>query len=133
MTSFKTTHRGGVLGKIPRAALLLCGLLILLATTPSPNRATVSAQQDLTFRLINLERQVESLQSRVDFLERMVRSTPTSPATDPLASTQMIDLQRQLLALAEQQIIMQTQLLELKKSVDRLTEKEAGGGRKSTQ
>lgn len=132
MNQLKITHSARQWRKITRSTLLLGGLLILLATTPAP-RVTVSAQQDLTFRLINLERQVESLQTRVDFLERMARSAATSLPTDSLANTQQLELQRQLLALAEQQILIQTQLLELKKSVDRLTEKETPGDRKAPQ
>jgi hypothetical protein len=43
----------------------------------------------------------------------------------------MVEIQRQMLALAEQQIIMQTQMLELRKAVDELREKSAPAGKKN--
>jgi len=105
-----------------RSVTLLIIILVALAIPVSP--PTSSAQQDLTFRLINLEREVDSLRTRVDILERMVRS---GNAPDPLGvagnAQSMVEIQRQMLALAEQQILMQTQLLELRKSIDRLEEK----------
>ena len=105
-----------------RSATLLVIILIALAIPVSP--PTSSAQQDLTFRLINLEREVDSLRTRVDILERMVRSG-NAPDTLGVAgkAQSMVEIQRQMLALAEQQILMQTQLLELRKSIDRLEEK----------
>ena len=76
-------------------------------------------QQDLTFRLINLERQVESLQARVDFLERMARNPLPGDSIGASANAQtMIEIQRQMLSLAEQQLLMQSQLLELKIMID---------------
>ncbi len=99
--------------------LVIIGMLTLGAGTPS---ARTSPQQDMTFRVINLERQVETLRMRLDFLEQSSRQpVAADPLTTPVPPT--IDLQRQILALAEQQVLMQTQLLELKKSVDRLGEK----------
>lgn len=86
--------------------------------------ASTNGQQDLTFRLINLERQVETLQTRTEFLEQMARNPPPGDAIGASANAQsMIEIQRQMLSLAEQQLLMQTQLLELKKSIDRLSEK----------
>jgi len=80
---------------------------------------TRPGQQDLTFRLINLERQVESLQARVDFLERMARNPLPGDSIGASANAQtMIEIQRQMLSLAEQQLLMQSQLLELKKMID---------------
>ena len=109
--------------RLSRRSLTLL-ILILLALTIPVSQSTTNAQQDLTFRLINLEREVESLRTRVDILERMARSANTP---DPLGMTgggqSMVEIQRQMLALAEQQILMQTQLLELRKAIDRLEEK----------
>ncbi len=87
---------------------------------PETNAAGIlPGQQDLTFRLINLERQVESLQARVDFLERMARNPLPGDSIGASANAQtMIEIQRQMLSLAEQQLLMQSQLLELKKMVD---------------
>jgi len=109
--------------RLPRRSVtLLIIILVALAIPVSP--PTGSAQQDLTFRLINLEREVESLRARVDILERMVRSGNTPDPLGGAGSAQsMVEIQRQMLALAEQQIMMQTQLLELRKAIDRLEEK----------
>lgn len=87
---------------------------------PETNAAGIlPGQQDLTFRLINLERQVESLQARVDFLERMARNPLPGDSIGASANAQtMIEIQRQMLSLAEQQLLMQGQLLELKKMID---------------
>ena len=107
-------------------------LILLLALTLPVSQPATFAQQDLTFRLINLEREVETLRTRVDFLERMVRNTtPADPLALSSSNQSMVEIQRQLLALAEQQIIMQTQMLELRKAVDELREKSAPSGKRN--
>ncbi|NBO66205.1 MAG: hypothetical protein EBU88_15420 [Acidobacteria bacterium] len=102
-------------------------LLIVAGLSAEAGGGGGTTQQDLTFRLINLERQVESLQVRIDFLERTVRSISGNGATGaqndgPDRTSLTLDIQRQLLSLAEQQIVMQTQMLEMRKSIDRLAE-----------
>lgn len=108
-----------------QAPLVVFGLLVGLASLSAiAGGSAEQPQQDLTFRLINLERQVESLQTRIDFLERTVRAIPVGGQTETMgASTSLLEIQRQMLALAEQQILMQTQLLEVRKSLDRLAER----------
>jgi hypothetical protein len=129
--------RGNGYGLITIIAVILL-LLVPLVQPPRASRAsrdpgvnaegiaaginaagTRPGQQDLTFRLINLERQVESLQARVDFLERMARNPLPGDSIGASANAQtMIEIQRQMLSLAEQQLLMQSQLLELKKMID---------------
>ncbi len=120
MKSPERSNRG--LMRLAQPWWLAGGLVLILTLGAGAPEARTSAQQDLTFRIINLERQVETLRMRVDFLEQNSRQPVVvdQPGSSP-AST--IDLQRQILALAEQQVLIQTQLLELKKSVDRLSEK----------
>lgn len=116
----------------PRRQFIPLLLILLLALTLPVSQPATFAQQDLTFRLINLEREVETLRTRVDFLERMVRNTtPADPLALSSSNQSMVEIQRQLLALAEQQIIMQTQMLELRKAVDELREKSAPAGKKN--
>ncbi len=116
----------------PRRQFIPLLLILLLALTLPVSQPATFAQQDLTFRLINLEREVETLRTRVDFLERMVRNTtPADPLALSSSNQSMVEIQRQLLALAEQQIIMQTQMLELRKAVDELREKSAPSGKRN--
>ena len=113
------------LRSILQAPLVAVALLLTLASLSATAGESVERpQQDLTFRLINLERQVESLQTRIDFLERTIRAIPVGGQTETTgSSTSLLEIQRQMLALAEQQILMQTQLLEVRKSLDRLAER----------
>lgn len=123
--------RGNGYGLIAIITLILLLLIPLVRPSRDPgvNAAGIASgtnaagilpgQQDLTFRLINLERQVESLQARVDFLERMARNPLPGDSIGASANAQtMIEIQRQMLSLAEQQLLMQSQLLELKKMID---------------
>ena len=132
-----------ILSKRPRLALAMTALA-LLAIPALPARGVPWAetsrasearhQQDLTFRLINLERLVESLQVRIDILERTTRAMPSVNQVDSAAHTPAsLEIQRQILSLAEQQILMQTQLLELRKTLDRLSEKPPATGSRPSQ
>ncbi|QQS48616.1 MAG: hypothetical protein IPM66_08320 [Acidobacteriota bacterium] len=94
-------------------------LFVIVAT---PASATVT--QDVQFRLINLERRIDQLQQRVDFLERSIQNKSTFPAVDTTVLTQSIlETQRQQLVLAEQVVTMQKQMLEMQKKIDQLSEK----------
>ncbi len=95
-------------------------MLILLA---SPAEASLQTPQDIQFRLINLERRIDQLQQRVDFLERSIQSA-AAPSVDTTVLTQSIlETQRQQLVLAEQVVMMQKQMLEMQKKIDQLSEK----------
>ncbi len=110
------------------------GLLAVLALLPLSllSGGTSRAQQDPTFRLMSIERRLDQMQMRLDSLERAaLTSTPGGGGSigDSSAVQLTIELQRQLLALAEQQVIMQRQMLEMQKRIDLIAEKQIGDGR----
>lgn len=105
--------------------------LALIATTGSSAHST--PQQDPTFRLLNVERRLDQLQTRVDFVERAVQNQSSQTATgSSFANQAVLDLQRQQLSLAEQLVTMQRQMLEMQKTIDRLTERERDAKPKET-
>jgi len=93
--------------------LLLSSLLL-----PAP---TAGQGQDLTFRLMNIERRLDQMQVRVDFLERMQQSQPPSTQSANMNTAAILDLQRQQTSLAEQVVMLQRQMLEMQKKIDALT------------
>lgn len=102
--------------------LILVSLIALLAiTTPTADYA-----QDPSFRLMNVERRLDQLQIRVDYVERAQQAqslnTTAANATPPL----VLELQRQQLSLADQLVTMQRQMLEMQKTIDRLSDKSGG-------
>jgi len=107
----------------------LKSLVIILAMTAifvifAPTATIGGGAQDLTFRLMNIERRLDQLQSRVDIIERTLQNQAMSSAGSSSVSTQMLlELQRQQLQLAEQLVTMQKQMLEMQKAIDRLSER----------
>ena len=97
------------------AALLL--LTSFAATTPTAGRG-----QDQSFRLINIERRLDQLQTRIDYLERAQQSQSLNSSSSNTATAAVLELQRQQLSLAEQVVTMQRKMLEMQKAIDRLTE-----------
>jgi hypothetical protein len=98
-----------------------------LFATSAPTATSGAHTQDLTFRLMNIERRLDQLQSRVDIVERTLQNQTMSSAGSSNVSTQMLlDMQRQQLQLAEQLVTMQKQMLEMRKTIDRLSERETG-------
>ena len=96
----------------------------LLLAAGAVNTPTAAHSQDQSFRLINIERRLDQLQGRVDFIERAQQNQNLTSATTSNVSTQaVLDLQRQQLALAEQVVTMQRRLLEMQKTIDQLTER----------
>lgn len=111
---------------VNRIALLVLNTvaLTLLLTAVAVKTPTVAHSQDQSFRLINLERRLDQLQSRLDFIERAQQNQNLTSATTSNVSTQaVLDLQRQQLALAEQVVTMQRRLLEMQKTIDQLAER----------
>ncbi len=98
-------------------ALALTVLSIVMAAK-NPNRDVL---QDQNFRLLNLERRVDLLQQRVDYVERVQQSQAMKETGG--AGPAVLELQRQQLSLAEQQVTLQRQMLELQKKIDNLTER----------
>ncbi len=106
----------------PVFARCLYGLpiLILLFTSTS---STKDLTQDVNFRLINIERRLDQLQQRVDFVERAIQNqniTSANRSNDSTAS--VLELQRQQLTLAEQVITIQKRMLDHQKAIDQLRE-----------
>ncbi|MCI0661735.1 MAG: hypothetical protein L0220_11725 [Acidobacteria bacterium] len=95
-------------------------ILLLAAADPSS-----SSGQDLTFRLLNIERRLDQLQYRVDAIERTLQTQATNaqPRTS-IPAEMVLELQRQQLSLAEQVITLQKQVLALTKSIDQINEKQ---------
>ena len=110
------------------ALLLAVGVAGWLAV--NLNRPTLAQGPDQTFRLINIERRLDQLQIRVDYVERAQQAqslnTTAANATPPL----VMELQRQQNSMAEQLVLMQRQMLELQKTIDRLSEKVSGQEKK---
>ena len=95
-------------------------VIVLLSVSLAPATTTGNNAQDLTFRLMNIERKLDQLQIRVDTVERAFQSQALSNSGSSNFSTQaVLDLQRQQLSLAEQLVTMQKQMLELRKEIDR--------------
>ena len=100
----------------------------------APTATSGGGAQDLTFRLMNIERRLDQLQSRVDIVERTLQNQTMSSAGSSSVSTQMLlDLQRQQLQLAEQMVTMQRQMLEMQKAIDRLSARETGQEKEKTK
>lgn len=99
---------------------------LLAITTPTADYA-----QDPSFRLMNVERRLDQLQIRIDYVERAQQAqslnTTAANATPPL----VMELQRQQLSMAEQLVLMQRQMLEMQKTIDRLSDKSGGQEKKA--
>ena len=95
-------------------------VIILLSASLAPATTTGNNAQDLTFRLMNIERRLDQLQIRVDTVERAFQSQAMNNSGSSNVSTQaLLELQRQQLSLADQLVTMQKQMLELRKEIDR--------------
>ena len=108
-----------------KSAAIFAAIVLLLASL-APATTTGNNAQDLTFRLMNIERKLDQLQIRVDAIERAFQSQALSNSGSSNVSTQaLLELQRQQLSLAEQFVMMQRQMLELKKEIDRQASRES--------
>lgn len=106
----------------------LAGVLLLSALAPV-------SQQDVTFRMLNLERRCDQLQQRVDSLERLLQNQAMAGVADPNREL-TLDMQRQQLSFQQQMLAAQQLQLELKKALDqqalRLQELEKRAPEKTT-
>jgi hypothetical protein len=111
-----------------RRLTLLAGGLLLSAGLSS-TAPTATPQQDPGFRLLNLERRVDQLQMRLDFIERNQQAQALAPATTSQYNNELVlELQRQQLSLAQQVIEQERRMLDMKKALDRLAEAASGRG-----
>ncbi len=105
--------------------LVIIPAIVAIFAAFAPTATTGGGTQDLTFRLMNIERRLDQLQSRVDIVERTLQNQTMSSAGSSNISTQMLlDMQRQQLQLAEQLVTMQRQMLEMRKAIDQLSSRE---------
>ena len=100
---------------------LTIAISILLLASLLPPTPTAGQGQDLTFRLMNIERRLDQMQVRVDYLERAQQSQPLNNQSSNMTTSAILDLQRQQTSLADQVVTMQRQMLEMQKKIDRLT------------
>jgi hypothetical protein len=103
-----------------RFLLTIAISILLLASLLAP-APTAGQGQDLTFRLMNVERRLDQMQVRVDYLERAQQSQPLNNQSSNMTTSAILDLQRQQTSLAEQVVTMQRQMLEMQKKIDQLT------------
>ncbi len=101
-----------------RFSLNITIIILLLASLANP-APTAGQGQDQTFRLMNIERRLDQLQTRIDYVERLQQSPPNTQSSN-MATAAVLELQRQQLYLAEQVLTMQKQMLEMQKKIDRL-------------
>ena len=103
----------------------LCAVLLMLLSIPAISALSsppVTAQPDPTFRFNAIERRLDQMQSRLDLLEREVRSGPSIAQSRPDSTA---ELRQQYLGLSEQVSFIQIQLVEARKAIDRLNDAEA--------
>ncbi len=103
-------------------SLAIVTAMAAMFVTSAPTATTGAHAQDQTFRLMNIERRLDQLQNRVDIIERTLQNQTRSGAGSTNVSTEMLlELQRQQVQLAGQQVAMQRQMLEMQKAIDRLS------------
>jgi len=114
----------------PLKSAAIIAAIVLLSVGLAPATVTSNNAQDLTFRLMNIERRLDQLQIRVDGVERAFQSQALSNTGSSNVSTQaLLELQQQQLSLAQQLVTMQKQMLELKKEIDRQASRENDQGK----
>jgi hypothetical protein len=107
-----------MLKPIKSAAIFVAIILLLVSLTPATT--TGNNPQDLTFRLMNIERRLDQMQIRVDAIERAFQNQAVSnPGSSNIMTQALLELQRTQLSISEQLVTMQKQMLELKKEIDR--------------
>jgi len=115
-----------------KGAAIFAAIALLLVSL-APATTTGNNAQDLTFRLMNIERRLDQLQNRVEIIERAFQSqaiSNTGSSNSSGVSTQaLLELQRQQISLAEQLVTMQRRMLELQKAIDRQASRENEQGK----
>ena len=116
----------------PLKSAVTLAVIVLLSVSLAPATTTGNNAQDLTFRLMNIERKLDQLQIRVDTVERAFQSQAMNNSGSSNYSTQaLLELQRQQLSLASQLLTMQKQLLELKREIDLQASRNNGQGKEA--
>lgn len=108
---------------LQRLAFPLSSGLLLLAVTTLSAASTNAPQQDPTFRLMTIERRLDQMQQRLDFVERNQQTqTLNAGNTRNYNNDLLLEIQRQQLSLAQQTVELQQRMLEMQKTIDRLSE-----------
>ncbi len=95
---------------------LAMALLVLGSAAPG---------QNFEFRLSNIERRLDQVLNRVDSVEREQRLQSFATSTRPeVARETVLELQRQQNSVAEQVVYIERRMLELRKAIDQLEERE---------
>ena len=116
----------------PLKSATIFAAAILLSLSLAPATTTGNNAQDLTFRLMNIERRLDQLQIRVDSVERTFQNQALSNTGSSNVATQaLLELQRQQLSLTEQLLTMQKQMLDLKKEIDRQASRNIDQGKEA--
>jgi hypothetical protein len=93
-------------------------LSVLSITTPTGDLA-----QDVNFRLSNIERRLDQVQQRVDFVERALQNQSFNRESNSNAATAaVLEMQRKQLSLAERVLLLERRMLEMQKTIDRMRE-----------
>jgi hypothetical protein len=102
-----------------RVFLIITALLSLLSiTTPTGDLA-----QDVNFRLVNIERRLDQVQQRVDFIERSLQNQSFNRANDSnVATAAVLEMQRKQLSLSEQVLSLERRMLEMQKTINQMRE-----------
>lgn len=109
----------------PFKSAAIFAAIVLLLVGLAPATATSNNAQDLTFRLMNIERKLDQLQIRVDAIERAFQNQALNNTGSSNISTQaLLELQRTQLSMTQQLVTIQRQMLELKKEIDRQASRE---------
>lgn len=107
--------------------LIIVVMLIALLAITTP---TADLSQDPNFRLMNVERRLDQLQMRIDFVERAQQAQSLNVTSASMTPAAVLELQRQQISMGEQMVLMQRQMLEMQKTIDRLSEKVGGQEKK---
>lgn len=105
--------------------IIVSALALLAITTPTADLA-----QDPNFRLMNVERRLDQLQMRIDFVERAQQAQSLNATSANMTPAVVLELQRQQISMGEQMVLMQRQMLEMQKTIDRLSERTSGQEKK---
>jgi hypothetical protein len=114
----------------PFKSAMVFAAIVILSVSLSPATATSNNAQDLNFRLLNIERKLDTLQLRIDAVERTAQNQALNNTSSSNVSAQaLLEMQRQQLLISQQLLAMQKQMLELKKQIDQQAARENDQGK----
>ena len=99
-------------------------VLIIPAALLLSSGYSTAPVQDQQFRIVNIERRLDQLQQRVDFVERQQQNqAQVRPAS--VSPELVLEIQRQTISLQQQLVAAQEQILKLQKAVDELSSQQS--------